>query len=253
MKQIDKFITEYIVKKKLDKPIDSSGYKYQPKNTDELMDIIAYRISKTKENNFNDIDTSEITDMSYLFAMANLKHVCKMSDIEINERLSEININGWNVSNVTNMEHMFTYSQITSNNFDFSNWDVSKVTNMNEMFCECNEFTGKGLSKWNTASLESAESMFQCCHHFNEDIGNWNVSNLKNASFMFSACHRFNQDLSKWDIKNITDMSGMFSYCGKLKKDFSTWNIDQNKVDYYKMFRKCDEMTDKLLPKGINI
>ena len=37
MKQLNQFITEYIVKKKLDKPIDSEDhYKYFPKTREEL-------------------------------------------------------------------------------------------------------------------------------------------------------------------------------------------------------------------------
>ena len=253
MKHINQFITEYIIKKKLDKPIDSSGYKYHPKNKDELIDIISYRISKTEEKNFNDIDTSKITDMSYLFAMSNLKNACKMSPLKINDILSEIDINDWDVSNVENMEHMFDNSAVTSLNFDFSNWDVSKVTNMDKMFYYCAAFNGKGLDKWNTSSLESAESMFSYCYYFNKDISNWNVSNLKNTSFMFAGCYKFNQDLSKWDISNIEDMKGMFSYCDNLKQDFSTWNIDQNKVNCHNMFKGCYKMTDILLPKGITI
>ena len=253
MKHINQFITEYIIKKKLDKPIDSSGYKYYPKNTDELMDILAYRISETKEKNFNDIDTSKITDMSYLFAMKNLKSVCKLSSFDLRDRLLEININDWDVSNVENMEHMFDTSPVTVLNFDFSNWDVSNVTNMYKMFYQCNSFTGKGLNKWNTSSLENAESMFNGCNYFNENIGNWNVSNLKNSSFMFAGCYKFNQDLSKWDISNINDMQSMFIYCEQLKQDFSTWNIDQNKVDCFTMFKGCNKMKDELLPKGITI
>ena len=124
---------------------------------------------------------------------------------------------------------------------------------MYKMFYQCNSFTGKGLNKWNTSSLENAESMFNGCNYFNENIGNWNVSNLKNSSFMFAGCYKFNQDLSKWDISNINDMQSMFIYCEQLKQDFSTWNIDQNKVDYYNMFKGCNEMKDELLPKGITI
>ena len=37
MKHLNQFITEYIVKKKLDKPIDSEhNYKYCPKTKEEL-------------------------------------------------------------------------------------------------------------------------------------------------------------------------------------------------------------------------
>ena len=95
--------------------------------------------------------------------------------------------------------------------------------------------------------------MFSYCYYFNKDISNWDVSNLKNASFMFSSCYKFNQNLSKWNISNIEDMECMFSYCDELKQDFSTWNIDQNKVDCHNMFKGCNKMTDKLLPKGITI
>ena len=37
MKHLNTYITEYIIKKKLDKPIDSSGYKYYPKTKEELI------------------------------------------------------------------------------------------------------------------------------------------------------------------------------------------------------------------------
>ena len=41
MKHLNQFITEYIVKKKLDKPIDSEDhYEYFPKSTQELVNNI---------------------------------------------------------------------------------------------------------------------------------------------------------------------------------------------------------------------
>ena len=88
--------------------------------------------------------------MFHLFNMLN-KHV------KNNLKYTPFDVSKWNVSNVTNMEHMFDNSPITTINFDLSNWDVSKVTNMNKMFYYCSAFTGKGLDKWNTSSLESAE------------------------------------------------------------------------------------------------
>ena len=47
MKQINQFITEYIVKKKLDKPIDSEDhYEYFPKTKQELIDNIQELLEK---------------------------------------------------------------------------------------------------------------------------------------------------------------------------------------------------------------
>ena len=92
MKHINQFITEYIIKKKLDKPIDSENqHKYLPKTKDELIKVINMLLNKG-ETDLNCIDTSKITDMSKLFYNQNLKNV---------------DISNWNVSNVTNMSNMF--------------------------------------------------------------------------------------------------------------------------------------------------
>ena len=67
MKHLNTYITEYIIKKKLDKPIDSENYyKYCPKSKGELKDTIN-KLMKQDIYDFNSIDTSKITDMSNLF------------------------------------------------------------------------------------------------------------------------------------------------------------------------------------------
>ena len=74
MKHLNTYITEYIIKKKLDKPIDSEhNYDYYPKTKNELIENLNELISKDIYN-FNCIDTSDITDMLNLFNMLN-KHV----------------------------------------------------------------------------------------------------------------------------------------------------------------------------------
>ena len=64
MKQINQFITEYIIKKKLDKPIDSENhYEYYPKTKDELIHNIK-TLLKQDISDFNCIAPSEITAIS---------------------------------------------------------------------------------------------------------------------------------------------------------------------------------------------
>ena len=63
MKNINQFITEYIVKKKLEKPIDSEDhYEYFPKTKNELIKNIK-ELFDNKIYDFNCINTSEITNM----------------------------------------------------------------------------------------------------------------------------------------------------------------------------------------------
>ena len=138
MKSMATYITEYIIKKKLDKPIDSEDhYEYYPKTKQELI----YRIKQLIEQDiydFNCIDTSNITDMSHLFDMT-LKKLIKH-----NLRFANFEISDWDVSKVENMEYMF----YDCKNFDcdLSKWNVSNVKNMDHIFYNCNNL--KNTPSW---------------------------------------------------------------------------------------------------------
>ena len=104
MKSINIYIKEAL-------KLGKSRYKYHPKTKEELKDIIMQRIKdEGNDVDLNDIDVSNITDMSVLF-----------------EKLKDFNgdISKWNVSNVTNMYVMFY--DCHSFNQDISNWNVSNV------------------------------------------------------------------------------------------------------------------------------
>ena len=150
---------------------NKTNYTVQPKNKDELSDIITNAF-KNKQYDLNFIDTSEITDMSWLFD--NVNH--------------NFDISYWDVSNVINMEFMFYYC----NNFDcdLSNWDVSNVTNMRHTFYKCNMFTGKGLENWDVSKVEDMSYMFVNCKKFNCDLSDWDVSNITCWKNMFSGCDK---------------------------------------------------------------
>ena len=84
--------------------------------TEELKAIIGNRIAKDGPDcNLNDIDTSLITDMSYLFY-----------DSKFNGNISD-----WDVSKVKYTVWMFAYSSF---NQDISEWDLSICESMGGMF-----------------------------------------------------------------------------------------------------------------------
>ena len=71
MKNINQFITEYIIKKKLDEPIDSEDhYTYFPNTKEELISNIDELLDK-EISDFNCINTSKIRNMSNLFFYKN--------------------------------------------------------------------------------------------------------------------------------------------------------------------------------------
>ena len=153
MKQLTQYIQEKL--KINSKSNITQNYNYQPKDKNELINLINKLIKERGHNaDLNDIDTSNIKDMSYLFASHNY------SGDEQDEYIYKFNgdISKWDVSNVTNMAHMFDHSEFDG---DISKWDVSNVTNMDVMFY---------YSK------------------FNGDISEWNINKVKNMVFIFTKC-----------------------------------------------------------------
>lgn len=118
--------------------------KITPKTKEELRDIIERELAtQGMDADLNFIDTSQITDMSCLFAKLNV---------------GNIKIDKWDVSNVTNMCMMFIYCK--SFNSDLSNWNVSNVADTTLMFYRAESFISN-LSKWKISDGNNLKEMFE--------------------------------------------------------------------------------------------
>ena len=235
MKHINQFITEYIIKKKLDKPIDSEDhYKYFPKSKEELIYNIN-KLIKQNDYNFNCINTSKITDMSNLF-----KNLDGIED-------KNFDVSRWDVSSVEDMSYMFMYCKNFNGNL--FGWDVSNVTNMTGMFGGCESFEGNGIENWNITNVESIEEMFAICLKLNIDFSNWNVRNIRNFENIFYNCESLEgKGFDKWNVSKAVNTKGMFQGCKNLDFDLSKWNISKLK-SIKSMFSGCEKFTGKGLEK----
>ena len=196
MKNIKEYIKEnqnFLVNKKLKNR--QQQYEYHPQDRVELINILIDLVNNGITD-FNNIDVSNITNFSWLFY--EVKKRAK-------KRLTKFNVSQWDVSNATNIQHMFRGCGFF--NCDISNWDVSKVENM--------------------------LSTFAYCKRFNCDLSRWNVSNVKNMQFLFQDCETLDFDISKWNINNIVKTNTAFNYwmfhgCKKL--------LENNRIPdwYYK-------------------
>ena len=212
------------------------------------------------------LDTSLVTDMSYMFAGAG----------------------SWNTSSFTVI--------------GLGNWDVSNVKNMTRMFrgagSSAKTISVNGFNKWNTKSAETMYGMFESAFHDAENItlnlSGWDFSNITGYGLaeMFYYCgykstgdvnitltikgtapkitslngwffnvgaysaNSVNIYVSGLDLSEIeTIYSGFFGSCGENAKSVSiagleTWNVSNVKV-MYGSFQSLGKNAQSLTISGI--
>ncbi len=146
MKKLNTYITEKFRAQgeNLDKTIDKD-YKYFPKNSDDLSDLIWKLIKEQGVTDLNCIDTSLVKDFSYLF-----------DDYDY----PNVDISKWDVSRGVDFRCMFRkYEEFDC---DISKWDVSNGKIFYNMFEECWKFD-QDLSSWNLKSANDVTDMFKDC------------------------------------------------------------------------------------------
>ncbi|MEM9423772.1 MAG: BspA family leucine-rich repeat surface protein [Spirochaetota bacterium] len=138
--------------------------KTTPRTKAELQSLVDAAIAQNPTVNLNFIDTSLITDMSYLFRGVDKKN--------FNGDISE-----WDTSNVTTMEGMFGFA--FQFNRDIRAWDVSSVTRMDKMFWQAAKFN-QDISAWDTSNVTNMDYMFTGARDFEQNLRSWNVAKVAN-------------------------------------------------------------------------
>lgn len=140
------FVHDSFINERLHINSSTKSVHIRPTGRRELKNIIIQELERQgPDADLNHIDTSGITDMSYLFYGLNIRN---------------IKIDEWNVGNVTDMTGMFDGCE--KFNCDISKWDTSSVTKMFEMFDHCKNFESD-LSGWDVSKVKSHTNMFKMC------------------------------------------------------------------------------------------
>ena len=187
----------------------------------------------------DDIDTSNVEDMGYMFSLCFVLTSLDLSSFDTSSvtdmsfmfspspQLTSLNVSSFNTSNVTNMNAMFSgCPKLTS--LDLSNFNTSKVTAMNHMFSSCPKLTSLDLSSFNTSNVTNMNNMFAVCNALTSlDLSNFNTSKVEDMSYMFAPCRSLTSlDLSNFDTSKVTDMGRMFKECSSLTSlDLSNFNF----------------------------
>ena len=187
--------------------------KMKPANKQALVDEITRAMdAHGNEVDLNYIDVSDITDMSHLFSSDATNGYGRQA---FNGDISE-----WDVSAVTDMRFMFFNA--ASFNQDISDWNVAKVTNMGYMFYGATSFN-QDISRWNVARVTHMNGMFGGAKSFNQNISGWNVARVTNMGAMFWGATSFNQNISGWKVEQVSNMVQMFQNATSFTHNIDAW------------------------------
>ena len=185
--------------------------------------------SKYASIQFNNFDTSNVTNMSGMF----------MGCVGV----TTLDLSSFDTSKVTNMFAMFAFcSGVTS--LDLSSFNTSKVTNMGTMFCNCSSLTSLDVSSFDTGNVTDMSIMFSGLKLTSLDLSTFDTKNVTNMGWMFDDCKNLKSlDVSTFDTSNVTSMCVMFRCCSALTSlDLSSWDTS-NVTDMAVMFNLCSSLT----------
>ncbi|MBD3318490.1 BspA family leucine-rich repeat surface protein [Candidatus Woesearchaeota archaeon] len=130
------------------------------------------------------------------------------------------NINNWDVSGVTNMGNMFSYSSFNS---PIADWDVSNCSGFTFMFSNSN--FNQPIGTWDMTGVTSDARYMFYFSPFNQDISGWDVSGWSSLHAMFFYAQSFNQDISAWNVSGISDFSAAFKWATSFNQNLSAWDV----------------------------
>lgn len=148
----------------------------------------------------NNFDTSNVTNMSFMFSSTNL---------------SMIDVSDFNTSNVTSMSGMF--SAWNSSSSGWGNRTLKEII---------------GLENFNTSNVNSMYDMFSGQPLTELNLTSFDTSKVTSMFHMFQGCSELTElNLCSFNTSNVVNMIGMFGLTGSLKKikvgpNWTTGNAD---------------------------
>ena len=201
------------------------------------------------------LDTSKVTDMSYMFNgcgnlekinfgniktnkvenMENLFHYCK--------KLNSIDVSNFDTSSVINMGRLFSYCE-SLKSIDVSNFKTSNVKAMFEIFGHCTSLKFLNISNFDTSKVIYMQGMFYNLYNLVSLDVHINTSNANNMTDMFYGCSKLTTlDVSSFDTSSVLLMTNMFYKCSNLVSidvsKFKTSNVE----NMYQLFANCYQLT----------
>lgn len=195
-------------------PVDSSKL-FAPLRVLESIDVKGLDVSETEnmQRIFGETKLLETVDLS-TWDTSNVKDMSSMFN---GSGVKTLDLSNFDTSNVTTLYYFLSgASNLKSLNVD--GWDVSKVSNMNYAFYYSG-LESLDLSSWNTESLTSMNSIFENMTSLTSlNVDGWNISGVSKLTAAFRNSPLLEEiDISTWDTSNITNWDAIIYGCTNLK------------------------------------
>ena len=236
------------------------GLEYVNTSRTTKMHSMFYDLRKLEKLDVSHFDTTNVTDMSYMFAndqttanapilkeldLSNFdtSNVSYMSSMFRGQRnMTSLNVSSFDTTNVTDMSYMFAYmNDLISLNV--TNFNTSKVTDMEYMFHQCQSLSVLDLSNFDTSDVTNMHYMFGNSYRLTElNISNFDTSKVTDMEYMFYGTEIPILDLSHFDTTKVTSMAGMFREIGSTTIDVSSFDTSKVK-NMSQMFLDATKLT----------
>ena len=161
---------------------------------------LKFGMSNLTEIDFNNMDFSNVTDISYFFAF--------------NEEITSIDLSFLDTSNSDSLSNMFYSCSKLTEIKGTENWDTSNLKDLSGMFQECSKLTEiKGIENWDTSNLKDLSGMFQECSNITSvDLSKWNLSKVTDMDWLFFNCKSLTEVKMGGDVSKVSYVNYMFEY-----------------------------------------
>jgi len=194
---------------------DQSFANYRPTTTKDWF----YNLGSLKNiNNIGNLNTSQVTDMSYMFSGC--------------EALTTLDLSSFDTRNVQNFSKMFTNCRALVS-LNVKGWNTEKATDMFQMFLNCWSLKTLDLGSFSLPNVEKMNMMFMECKTLialNLNLNN--AAKLTQSEYMFFNCKKLSHIYTpnEWMTPALTKSENMFNGCEALQGEKGT-TYDESHLD----------------------
>ena len=221
-------------------------------------------------NGFENLDTSNAKDFSYMFAECGcidndiMSRIDTSAGIEFNKmfcncnKVEYVDLSSFDFTNALSLANM--YEGCTNlKKVDLVNCKIDRVNNITEIFKNCSKLEEVDLSKVDLSNCKFMDGAFSNCKsltsiNFEDAI----ISNVVSMDGIFESCESIEYiDLSNFDLSNLEDRKefykhlesydpndyrGYFVDCKNLKYVYFPKSFNYKTLDYERDFAGCDSL-----------